>query len=382
MHPKKILHVVSTADFIDHFLYDNIIYCNKGNFVVTVACTPDELLFDLAKSGGFSVASVRINRSYTPWADLVAVRKLRKLIRKNKFDIVIGHTPKGSLLAMIAAKLEKVRVRIYYRHGILYQTASGFKMSILKELERLTARCATGVINVSKSVENFAIKNRLNAYEKNIFLGTHGSCGAFDPHSFCKKSISPLKIRELKNLFSINSKDIVIGYFGRMVNDKGINELIVAWEEVTNKFNNVKLLLAGEFEERDGLPQKTRDKIKTDSTIIFLDYYKEIKVLYALLDIFILPSYREGLPTVALEASAMEIPVITTRATGCIDAIINNVTGLFCTHNSQNIAKKITFYIEQPEVRKIHGQNGRNFVLTHFDQRVIWEEFVKKVLNI
>ena len=103
--------------------------------------------------------------------------------------------------------------------------------------------------------------------------------------------------------------------------------------------------------------------------------------LYGILDIVILPSYREGLPTVILEASSMEVPVITTKVTGCVDAIRENETGIFCTHEPENIAEKITFYIDNPELRAKHGQNGRKFVLAHFNQARIWDDFENKILK-
>jgi len=358
-----------------------IIYYNEKGYSFVIACSPFKMFYD-TRVENILMVPINIYRAFTPTSDVMALWKLCKLIRKEQFDMVIGHTPKGALLSMLASKYVGVGTRIYYRHGILYQTSKGLRRIFFKMIEILTSYCSTSIINVSRSVEEFSIQNKLNRPEKGIILGTDGSCGAFNPIKYSRQFIKKQDVDFFKNENQIKPNEILIGYFGRMVNDKGINDLINAWQILIEKYSNVKLVLAGEYEERDGLPKLTKDKIASNSTIIYLDYVKQLEVIYASLDIFILPSYREGLPTVILEASSMEVPVITTKVTGCVDAIVENETGIFCTHDPKNIAEKISFYIEHPEIRKLHGQNGRQFVLEHFNQSKIWEDFENKVLKL
>ena len=159
---------------------------------------------------------------------------------------------------------------------------------------------------------------------------------------------------------------------GRLVKDKGIEELIEAWKIIKVKYPNVKLLLVGPIEEKDSISEATKNTIFSDESILFTDFVLDSAPYFSLMDIFILPTYREGFPTVSLEASSMEIPVIITKATGCTESIQENITGVFITHEPKNIAEKILFYLNNDEIAKEHGANGRKFVRANFEESKIW----------
>ena len=179
---------------------------------------------------------------------------------------------------------------------------------------------------------------------------------------------------ELRRVYGIEREDFVIGYTGRLVRDKGIIELVRAFDKLQDA-KNCKLLLVGMFEERDALPDDIRQRIKDDQRIIYTGFINGgMEYYYSLMDVYVLASYREGFPTGVLEAQAMEIPIITTRVTGCCDSIIDGETGLFVNHNPDELKEKI----EMIHYNKlINGCKGRKWVAENFDSRLIWKEIEK-----
>nr|WP_089055293.1 glycosyltransferase family 4 protein [Flavobacterium oncorhynchi] len=324
---------------------------------------------------------VNITREISPFKDFKAIFSVYRYIKKNKIEKVIGHTPKGGMIAMIASFLAGVSDRIYFRHGIIYETSSGLKKIILKNVDRLSGFLATKVVCVSNSIREISEKDKLNSASKNIILGL-GTCNGIDteykynPDTYEKDTINSLKSKLL-----IKEEDFVVGFVGRLVKDKGINELIQAWEIVKESHANVKLLLVGPIESRDSISEISKSKIYQDDTIIFTDFVLDAAPYYSLMNVFILPSYREGFPTVVLEASSMGKPVLITKATGCIEAIKEDITGVFITYEPKDIASKIFYYLKNRDIEKIHGKNGRMFVQENFEQTKIWD-LISENLNI
>ena len=198
---------------------------------------------------------------------------------------------------------------------------------------------------------------------------------------FNPKEISVDTVVVLRSKLNLNPKDKIVGYVGRLVKDKGIDDLIIAWGIVEMKYPDAKLLLVGPIEERDSISDYSKNKIKENSSIIFTDFVNDTSPYFSLMDIFILPTYREGFPTVALEASSMNLPVIITKATGCTEAILENETGLFISNNPKDIASKIIFYLDNGEFVVRHGVRGRLFVQENFEQTKIWT-LILKILKL
>jgi len=378
MKPYKVLHVVTISLSLPCFIGDQFDYFRKKGIEFHVACSPSEHLDRYGKEKKFKKFPVTILRKISPIQDFISLILLIKYIRKHKVDIVIGHTPKGGLLGMLAAYLSGVKNRVYCRHGIMYETSKGIKRQILKSIETFTGMLATKVILDSLSVLQVSNQYGLSHSSKNFILG-RGSCNGIDVTKFSKdknKSM-PTELSKKLNL----EGNYVVGYVGRLVKDKGISELIGAWKIIKKDNVYTKLLLVGPFEERDQLPPETIHFISTEPSIVHVGLVDDPRMYYQLMDLFILPSYREGFPTVVLEASAMSLPVITTMATGCRDAIVPNKTGMFTAIDAKDIASKINYYIKHPDIAKTHGLNGRAFVMENFRQEHIWQEIEKKIFN-
>jgi glycosyltransferase involved in cell wall biosynthesis len=377
---KRLLHVVNISFVVPYFIGNQVDYLHSLGYSVSVACSPSQHFSDYAKEKNFIPFPINIQRSFSIINDLKSVVKLICFIKKNKISVVIGHTPKGGIIAMYAAKLAGVKKRIYFRHGIMFETATGNKRKFLMMIERFTGALATKVVCVSRSVMEVSDQERLSAAHKNLILGD-GTCNGIDCNFFSRNTINQLVLTNMFHKFRIEPGSFVIGFVGRLAKDKGIEELVHSFEIVQKDLPGVCLLLVGPMEERDEISSGTAEKIKTNPGIIFTGFETEVRYFYAMMNVLILPSHREGFPTVVLEASAMNLPVITTRVTGCIDSIIENETGIFCDINVNDIAEKIKYYYQNPAIASQHAKNGCARVIQSFSQERVWQELKNKILN-
>jgi len=377
----KVLHVVSISMSLPCFIGEQFTYFNEKGVSFYVACQKSPHLDEYSKLMGFKKKEVNILREINLKEDYRAIRDIMRYIKEEGIDVVIAHTPKGGLIGMIAAFLAGVKRRTYFRHGLVFETATGLKRFLLKMVERFSGLLATQVVCVSPSVLKISEKEKLSKPAKNTLL-KFGTCNGIDTQvKFNPERLHKNTLADLKKHLGIANGDKVIGFVGRLSNDKGISELLSAWEIVKATHNNVKLLIAGPFDERDILSDGVRGTLINDPDIICTGMITDTTKYYGIMDIFILPSYREGFPTVVLEASSMGLPIITTKATGCRDSIIENKTGIFIDFEPENIAKAIAFYLNDAELAEIHGRNGRKFVQERFEQHLIWQEIEKHILT-
>ena len=375
---KNILHVVNISFVIPYFLGDQLLYFKGKGYREFIICSPSSELDVLSKKYHFEYQSFDILRQISIKKDLKAICKTIWFIKKNRIDVVTGHTPKGALIAMLSAYLMHVPMRIYFRHGLVYETSYGVKRLLLIYIDKFVAKLSTKIICVSPSVYAKSIENKLNKKGKQILL-SRGTCNGIDMEHFCKNNIIDSSLARFKKKYDLKDSDFVIGFTGRLVRDKGIIEMVLAFAKLQKKYSDMVLLLVGMLEERDALPDNIIKYIDQNEKIIYTGYVENscIEYYYALMDVFVLPSYREGFPTSVLEASAMELPIVTTKATGCIDSIIEGETGLFVKHEPEDIAGTIELLYLDNEMRYTYGRNGRKFVSDNFEQHIIWNEIEK-----
>lgn len=378
---KSILHVVNISFVLPYFIGDQFDYFQKKGHEMHVACSPSEHLMQFVGRKKLNVLQVNILREINFLQDIKAVIDLVRYIKKHQIEVVIGHTPKGGLVSMLAAYLCNIEDRIYFRHGLMFETSTGFKRLILKLIERLTGHLANKVICVSPSVLKKSITDKLSR-EGGTLLLNKGSCNGIDVLYKYNPALSdPDLIQSIKSKYGIQNRDFVVGYVGRLVNDKGIPELIQAWKMLKIQIEFPKLVLVGPFEDRDKIEEEYKQIINEDSTIVHIDLVENTSPYYALMNVFILASHREGLPTVTLEASAMELPVITTRSTGCVDSIVPNVTGIFVDITPISIKNGVEYYYYNQDTMRKHGRGGRQYVLENFRQEKIWREIESNIIG-
>lgn len=378
----NILHVVNIYFVIPYFLGDQLLFFREKGYKEYIICSPSDEIKHYAKSHLFNYKEVSIERKISIWKDFKAILSTCRYIHKENITIVTGHTPKGALIAMIASFIMGTPIRIYFRHGLVYETATGFKRKLLVWMDRLTSKLATKIVCVSSSICKKSIEDHLNPFNKQLLL-SKGTCNGIDISKFNRTTLNEEQVRVLKNKLGLDKYTFVIGFTGRLVRDKGIIELVQAFKILSQRYDKVALLLVGMLEERDALPIEIIEYIRMNPAIISTSYVENSKIeyYYALMDVFVLPSYREGFPTSILEASSMQLPVVTTKVTGCIDAIIKDETGTFVENDSLDITRAIEKYAINKELRKKHGSNGRKFVEKNFDQHLIWNEIEKLYLK-
>ena len=374
----KILHVVNISFVVPYFLGKQLNYFVSKGYKEYIVCSPSEELENFSKEFAFEYKEIPILRKISIVTDLKAVISSIRYIREEKMDVVVGHTPKGGLIAMLAAFFCGVPKRIYFRHGLVYETSTGLKRHLLMNIDRVAALLATKVVCVSDSVGKRSTKDKLNGPRKQVIL-SRGTCNGIDIERFSKSNIDSDVAEQYRKELGITKGDLVIGFTGRLVRDKGIIELVQAFEHVQSELPNVKLLLVGRLEERDALPLDVVESIKKNPNIITTGYVlnSTIENYYSLMDLFVLPSYREGFPTSVLEASSMGVPVVTTKATGCIDSIIENETGLFVEHTSEALYGALSRLLQDEQLRTQMGKNGRVFVENNYRQEIVWNEIEK-----
>ena len=375
---KKILHVVNISFVIPFYLGDQIDFFKSKGHSISIACTPSLDFFEYAKQKAFTPVPIDVVRSFSVIKDLKAIFSLTMYLKKNPVDTVVGHTPKGAFIALISASLANISNRVYFRHGLLFETSSGVKRRFLKFIEKFTAYLATKVICVSPSILKISLDQKLSSASKTLIINK-GTCNGID----AVYKFNPQNVLSNHNLSAdleakLESGVRIIGYVGRIVKDKGIVELLEAWKILTKENEKIHLLILGPQEERDALPEEYISFSRSCNSISMPGLIKDIEVHYSIMDIFILPSYREGFPTVVLEASAMELPIICSSKTGCIDSIIESQTGLFTSITPQDIARNIQYLLDHPKEGKEMGKKGRLNVLKNFQQNLIWESLEKK----
>ena len=371
----KLLHIFTLPTTAESFFDGQFGYLAENGHDITVLAN-SFLDGEFCKKNNIKSNIIPITREINPFKDIKAIISLIRIIRRNRYDVVIGHTPKGAMVAMSASLLSGTKKRVYYRHGLIYTTTTGLRHLILKTIERVTALCATNIINVSPSLSKLAIKDHLNSSDKQIVIGK-GTCGGIDTQMlFNPKLINKTDLDNLKRKLKISNQDFIIGFCGRLCHDKGIIELIQGFQQLkrNNPKLSVKLLLVRPFDSLDILTDDIKNIIETSGDILSTGFVKQalLPKLYSIMDVFVFPSYREGFGMCVIEASAMEVPILVSRSHGCVDSIQEHYTGEYIEISAESIAKGIENLYFNPILRKRLGKNGRHFVKENFEQQTMW----------
>lgn len=373
----KILHVFTILTTPKAFFDGQFKYLSdNGQEIHVVSDSPEDIEF--SDRNNIRYHCIPIVRKIAPFADLSSIKSLVQLIKKEKYGIVVGHTPKGAMVAMIASKLAGVKTRVYYRHGLIYTTAEGLKRRILKTVEQFTAAFATNIINVSPSLSELAVKGHLNSVEKQTVIGA-GTCGGIDTvNTFNPELVSASEKSHLRSSLGINENDFVVGFCGRICKEKGIRELIDGFNLLNKEYPSSKLLLVGPYDTRDILSEEYKDKIETNPNIISTGQIEKsnLPLYYSIMDVFVFPSYREGFGMCVIEASAMKVPVLVSKSHGCVDSILEGKTGEYISLSPEGIAKEIEIMLDV-NIREEYGNNGREWVVENFDWSVMWPQIAK-----
>jgi len=373
--PKLIL-VTTVGLTLRSFFQGQITYLKNKGFEVIAVSSGGPDLEEFARREQLPVHAITMTRGISPLADLIAAVRLWILFLKIRPVIVHGHTPKAGVLSMLAATFARVPVRFYTLHGVMSEIRRGPARSLLKLMEWTACVLADQALAVSRSVMDGVVLQHLCS-ERKIKVLECGSCNGIDAVSrFNPANLDQNKKQELRSHFCLDENSIVIGFVGRLVRDKGVVELASAWKRIRNAYDDSRLLMIGPAESHNPVPNGILQELADDDRVIMLDFVAndDMPTYYGIMDIVVLPSYREGFPYVVLEASAMGLPVVAAEVTGCVDAVAEGETGMLVPpRDAQALVEAIRIYIEDPELRMKHGQAGRELVLAHYKPEPIWE---------
>lgn len=347
---------------------------------VTLISSPSSQLEEIAQREGVNYKGIEMKREISFLNDLKSLLNLIFLFYREKPYVLHCNTPKASLVGLLAAYITKVPNRIYYIHGFRYQGASGMKRHILINMEKIACFCATRIIAVSHGVKEIA---QQEITSKNIDVIHNGSANGIDIDLFIH---SEYAIEEIKSELNIAQNDFVFGFVGRIVGDKGINELIACFNELNFKFGNIKLILVGRYEdELDPLSNETKQLIKDNIHIIEVGFQKDVKKYLSIMDVLVSPSYREGFGLSLLEANLMGVPVIASHIIGYNEIVIEGKNGFLIPSKDKEalLQKMVEVYHIKSDLSKMK-EFCINNVIQKFNHKDVLSEalsYYKSLLN-
>lgn len=340
-------------------------------FDVVLLTSPGPLLEQIGRREGIAVSAIPMRRELSPKADLIVLWRLFRLLRAEPVDISYVGTPKAALLVGLATAAVNTRTRICLLRGLRLETEHGWRRAILWMCEWITLRTAHHVIVVSPSLRDRARQLHLLGKRQGVVLG-RGASNGVDLDALAPTRPARARGANLRTAFKIPEHGFVFGFVGRLTADKGISELVDAFALVQHRYPDVWLLIAG-AEELTGLPSPLRDKLKTLTNVRFTGWLEDAVPVYHAIDCLVLPTYREGFPNVPLEAAAAGRPVITTSATGAVDSIIPDQTGLLVEPRSASeLGAAMAHLADHRDEAQAMGEAGRRFVAQHYTNKIIW----------
>lgn len=410
----KLFRVTTVPISVEKLLGKQLTFMNQF-YEVTAISSDRENLTRVAGQLGVRSHAIDMTRQITPVKDLKSLWMMYRFFRKHKPDIVHTHTPKAGLIGMLAAKLAGVKVRLHTVAGLPLMEAEGVKRKVLNAVEKLTYACATKVYPNSKGLYDFILKEQLVKAEKLKVIG-NGSSNGIDTSYFNPALYSEESKQELRKKMGIAEDDFVFVFVGRLVKDKGINELVSAFSSLqplhshtlqhTNppthqpshsptltlshpptpapsNLRALKLLLVGPMEQDlDPLLPETLQEIESNENIVMAGYQSDVRPYFSMADALVFPSYREGFPNVVMQAGAMGLPSIVSDINGCNEIIINNENGIVIPVKSTSdiYTAMATMITDQNSFTQMKN-NSRKLISDRYEQIIIWELILEEYNN-
>ncbi len=372
---KKVFRISTVPMSLNILLKGQLAFLNK-HFSITAVSGSGKNLEEVKIREGVNVYPISMVREISLIKDLFSLIKLYSYFKKEKPLIVHSITPKAGLLSMLAAKFAKVPIRMHTFTGLIFPTRTGLMQNLLIRMDQILCWAATNVYPEGNGVKQDLIDYKITS--KPLKILANGNVNGIDLDYFNPTSFSDHEINLSRNKHNINNDDFVFVFVGRLVGDKGINELIEAFEGIDNK--NAKLLLVGSFEnELDPLEKETLSTIKTNPNIISVGYQTDVRAYFAISDALAFPSYREGFPNVVMQAGAMGLPSIVTDINGCNEIIEEGTNGIIIPPKDVIALKNAMLeMIENKELYNHLKSNAREMITSRYEQRIVWEALLEE----
>lgn len=344
-------------------------------FDLTAISADKSELSRVGKELDIKTYSIEMTRQITPLKDLMSLWNMYRYLKKEKPDIVHTHTPKAGLIGMLASKMARVPHRFHTVAGLPLMEATGLKRKVLDMVEKITYSAATRIYPNSRGLYSFILEQGYTSKNKMKIIG-NGSSNGIDTAFFSPEEIKEVDKEKLKNLFHISDRDFVFIFVGRLVADKGINELVRAFSKLDE--SNIKLLLVGEMEsDLDPLLPDVIIEIKNNPNIISTGFQNDVRPYLAISHMLVFPSYREGFPNVVMQAGAMGLPAIVSDINGCNEIIEDGINGIIIPPKNQEKLLSVMRDILQDKNKYCQLKDeSRTMITERYEQSKVWAELL------
>lgn len=379
MNNLKLIRITTVPISLKTLLKGQLKFMSQNNYEVIGVSSPGKDLNDVGQNEEVRTIGIEMTRSITPIKDLKALFQLIQLLKKEKPAIVHTHTPKAGLLGMIAAKITGVPHRLHTVAGMPLTVATGIKKELLKSMERLTYACATKVYPNSYGLEKIILQEKF-AKSTKLKVMANGSSNGIDTSQFDPTLVSEEIKLEMRKQLGIQKDDFVFLFVGRLVKDKGINELVEAFVNIRTQNSNTHLVLVGNMErELDPLLPETENQINHQLNIHAVGYQTNVIDYFAMADVLTFPSYREGFPNVVMQAASMQLNCIVSDINGCNEIIKNGDNGwIIPTKNVEKLSEKMQWCLmNQKESRKM-GWKSREIMIQNYERSYVWDKILEE----
>lgn len=372
---KKIIRAVTVAQSLE-FCREIMLKMRDQGYEMIAVTSPGEKLEGLRLDDGFKCIEVPMERRISLLRDLRSLLKMIIVFMREKPQVVHSMTPKAGMLCMVAAWLTRVPVRIHTFTGLVWPTAVGAKRKVLMATDWLTCACATHVIPEGQGVLN-DLKNGGITRKPMKVLG-YGNVRGIDMERF---NPGRFPVEKDNGIFSFV-------FVGRIVGDKGINELVEAFTRLHDKYAKTKLTLVGKYEDVDPISERTQQLIDTNCAIevVGAKYNDELIIEYSKADCFVMPSYREGFPNTVIEAGAMGLPSIVTDINGSREIIIEGENGFIVPiKDSQALHDAMERMLTDNVAREQMASKARNLIMSRFEKNFVQQcqiDFYKEIGSV
>lgn len=380
---KKICYVTTISGTLRPFVLGVAGYMKEQeHFDISFICDNDETFYnDITEGMHYYPVSMKRGISIS---GLLAVFKMIKIFKKEKFDLVQYSTPNASCYAAIAAWIAHIPVRLYCQWGIAYVSFRGIKRRIFKSIEKMVCSLSTWIEPDSFGNLNFSHEEKLYPTHKGSVIWNGSASGV----NLQKFDISSKRCwrNEIRKKYRIHKNAFVFIFIGRVTRDKGVNELFQAMQLFLNEYENSYLLMVGNNENSESVSRELYNWSCEDSRIIYCGFTNVVEKYLAASDVYILPSYREGFGSAVVEAEAMGVPVIVSDIPGPTDAMEKDITGITVRKgDAVDLYNAMKYIYENEFIRKQMSKAAYTFASEKFEQKQFFEyvlEDRKKLLSI
>lgn len=366
----RICRVVTIPFFVSHHLRTQLEATIAAGHDVHVVCSDGPELAAVQQIKGLKVHTIEIRRRVAPIHDLGALVKLYLHFRQVRYDIVHSVTPKAGLLAMLAAAIARIRVRLHNFSGQAWLSQEGWLRTVARLSDRLVVTLATQCYSDSESQRAFLEAEGLAPRGAIRVLGA-GSIAGVDLRRFDARRFASSRLA-LRRRLRIPDGAKVITFVGRVTRDKGIEELVAAFALVRDRIDAYLVVVGPEETHIEPLRHELRETLRSHPAIRWLGYFPEPEQYVAIADVFCLPSYRESFGIVLLEAAALGVPVVATRIVGVVDAVLDGETGLLVpARDADMLGSALLEVLTNDSLREKLGAQAQQRAVANFSSEVI-----------